>query len=209
MKHTVSDVQHLIRRIEHVEKQNRRIKGLALVLGIVLIAVMGIGATAMQDGNFRKITVQEVVVVDKMGKNKIHIGTSDEGSGVKILNNAGKRVIGLGLSTDEQGNGIVIADNSGMPRLGLGMEEGIPSMAITTSQGKKVLGIGGDKDGYGFVVMDANEVERVGMGVDAKGNSGFVIYDDKGQYVRGMIRQGDGVHYSSYMDEKGNEVVHR
>jgi len=62
--------------------------------------------------------------------------------------------------------------------------------------------------GYGFVVMDENEVERAGMGVK-EGNVGVVIYDDKGQYVRGMIRQKNGTHYTSYMDENGKEIIER
>ena len=54
--------------------------------------------------------------------------------------------------------------------------------------------------------MDENEVERVGVGLN-KGDAGIVIYDDKGQYVRGMIRQKNGVHYTSHMDENGKEVI--
>jgi hypothetical protein len=36
-----------------------------------------------------------------------------------------------------------------------------------------------------------------------------MIFDDKGQYVPGMIRQKDGVHYSSYVDEDGKEIIPR
>ena len=35
------------------------------------------------------------------------------------------------------------------------------------------------------------------------------IYDDQGKYVRGMIRQKDGVHYASFLDENGKEVITR
>jgi len=41
------------------------------------------------------------------------------------------------------------------------------------------------------------------------GNTGVVIYDDNGQYVRGMIRQKNGVHYFSYVDENGKEIFER
>ena len=102
----------------------------------------------------------------------------------------------------------MIADGQGRPRIGLGMEEGVPSLAVVSEHGKKVMAIGGDEKGYGFVVMDENEVERAGLGF-MNGNSGFMIFDDNGQYVRGMIRQKDGVHYFSYVDENGNEIIAR
>jgi hypothetical protein len=88
------------------------------------------------------------------------------------------------------------------------MDEGVPSVVMVDENGKKILAMGGDKKGYGLVVMDENEVERVGLGVN-EGNTGVAIYDDTGKYVRGMIRQKNGVHYSSYVDENGKEVIER
>lgn len=57
-------------------------------------------------------------------------------------------------------------------------------------------------------IMDENEVERAGLGIK-EGNTGVMIYDDNGQYVRGMIRQKNGTHYSSYVDENGKEIILR
>jgi hypothetical protein len=68
--------------------------------------------------------------------------------------------------------------------------------------------MGGDDKGYGFVIMDKNEQERVGIGLKG-GNTGIVLYDDEGKYVRGMIRQANGIHYYSYVDENGKEVIER
>ena len=56
--------------------------------------------------------------------------------------------------------------------------------------------------------MDEKEVERAGLGYK-DGHTGFMIFDDHGKYVRGMIRQKDGVHYSSYVDENGKEIIRR
>jgi hypothetical protein len=36
-----------------------------------------------------------------------------------------------------------------------------------------------------------------------------MIYNDHGQYVRGMIRQQNGAHYDSYVDESGKEIMER
>jgi hypothetical protein len=79
---------------------------------------------------------------------------------------------------------------------------------MINERGKKTIGMGGDDRGYGLVIMDDKEVERVGLGFK-EGNTGVLIYDDNGQYVRGMIRQKNGTHYSSYMDENGKEIIVR
>jgi hypothetical protein len=88
------------------------------------------------------------------------------------------------------------------------MDTGLPSMAIVSEAGKKILGLSGDEKGYGFVVMDENEIERVELGYK-DGNTGLAIFDDSGQYVRGMIRKKDGVHYSYYVDENCKEIISR
>jgi hypothetical protein len=88
------------------------------------------------------------------------------------------------------------------------MDKDLPSVAMVDENGKKILAIGGDEKGYGFVVMDENEVERVGLGFN-RGNTGVMIFDDNGKYVRGMIRQKNGIHYSSYLDENGKEIIVR
>ena len=51
-------------------------------------------------------------------------------------------------------------------------------------------------------------MERAGVGFK-EGNTGVAIYDDSGKYVRGMIRQADGTHYTSYVDENGKEIIVR
>ena len=77
---------------------------------------------------------------------------------------------------------------------------------MVDENGKKTLVMGGNEKGYGFVIMDDNEVERAGLGFK-DGDTGVMIYDDTGKYVRGMIRQKNGVHYSSHVDENGKEVI--
>ena len=88
------------------------------------------------------------------------------------------------------------------------MDEGVPSIAITDDNEKKILAMGGDERGYGFVVMDGNEVERAALGFKEK-DTGVIIYNDKGESVRGMIRNKDGVNYSFYVDENGKEIIER
>ena len=197
-------------RIERIEKQNRRLKScmVFLVLSFLALAVMGAKA-GPHDGHFRQIIAEGITIVDGAGQELIGIGfAKEEGTGIKILNKAGKKILGIGITADEGGSGILVSDKEGRPRIGFGMDEGMPSVAMVDENGKKILAMGGDGKGYGLVVMDENEVERVGLGL-SEGNTGVVIYDDSGKYVRGMIRQANGVHYSSYVDENGKEVIER
>lgn len=194
-------------RIEKIEKQNQRLKSYLVFLFIPLLAFPLMGAKALlKDGHFRQITVEKIAIVDGAGQELILIGSGKDGTGIRVLNKAGKRVLGIGTTADERGSGILIADKEGRPRFGLGMDMGLPSFAMTDENGKKIMAMGGDERGYGLVIMDENEVERAGLGFN-KGNAGIMLYDDKGQYVRGMIREVNGAHYSSYVDENGQEVI--
>ncbi len=194
-------------RIEKIEKQNRRLKNymVFLVLSFLALAIMG-AKTGPNDGHFRQITAERISFVDGAGQERMLIGYSEEGTGIKVLNKAGKKVLGIGIDADEEGSGILVADKEGRPRIGLGLDEGVPSVVMVNENEKKILAMGGDEKGYGFVVMDENEVERAGLGFK-DGDTGIVIYDDQGKYVRGMIRQKNGVHYSSYVDKNGKEVI--
>ena len=210
MKSLHKEKAPLNERMNRLENQNRRLKIGMAVLSISFLALVLMGAKAgLNDGHFRQIIAEGISIVDDTGREIILIGSKkEEGTGMRILNKAGKRVVGIGITADEGGSGILVADKEGRPRIGMGMDEGVPSLAMTNENEKKILAMGGNMTGYGFVVMDENEVERAGMGVK-EGNAGVVIYDDKGQYVRGMIRQKNGTHYTSYVDENGKEIIER
>ena len=197
-------------RMERIEKQNRCLKRYMVVLVLSLLALAVMGAKAgTRDGNFRHITAEEIIIVDSAGQEIIGIGSREEaGTGIRILSKAGKRVVGIGITADGGGSGILVADKEGRPRIGLGMDEGVPSLAMMDEKEKKIMAMGGNEKGYGFVIMDGNEVERAGLGFKG-GNTGVMLYDDKGQYVRGMIRQKNGTHYFSYVDENGKEIIER
>ena len=210
MKSLPREKATLQERMERIEKQNRCLKScmVVLVLSVLALAVMGAKA-GPGDGHFRQIIAEGITIVDGAGQELILIGFRKEaGTGIRILNKAGKKVLGIGIAADEGGSGILVSDKEGRPRIGLGMDEGVPSVAMTDENGKKILALGGDEKGYGFVIMGENEVERVGLGFK-EGNTGVAIYDDNGKYVRGMIRQKNGTHYSSYVDENGKEIIVR
>jgi hypothetical protein len=207
MKSLSMEKATLHERIERIEKQNRRLKNTMffLVLSFLALAVMGAKA-GPNDGHFRQIIAERISFVDGSGQERMLMGSSEEGTGIKVLNKAGKKVLGIGIAGDEGGSGILVADKEGRPRIGLGLDEGVPSVVMVDENGKKILAMGGNEKGYGFVVMDDNEVERAGLGFK-DGDTGVMIYDDHGKYVRGMIRQKNGVHYSSHVDENGKEVI--
>jgi hypothetical protein len=210
MKSLHSEKATIIERMNRLEKQNRRLKTCMAVLSVSFLALVLMGAKAgMHDGHFRQVIAEGISIVDDTGQEIMLIGSQKGvGTGIRILSKAGKRVVGIGITADEGGSGILVADKEGRPRIGMGMDEGVPSLAMTNENEKKILAMGGDMKGYGFVVMDENEVERAGMGFK-EGDAGVVIYDDQGQYVRGMIRQKNGTHYLSYVDENGKEIIER
>lgn len=209
MKSLQREVEKLNQRLDSVQKQNRRIKKFAGLLCLPILAVFLLGnKAALENGHFRNITAEGITIVNSAGEKIVFIGTTSDGAGLDVFNKNGKTVVSLGIAKDQKGSGFLVADSNGTPRIGWGMEQEIPSIAITDTNGKKIIGIGGGKTGYGIALMDNNEVERVGIGFQ-DGNSGFGIFDDQGGYVRGMIRQKNGVHYTSYIDENGKEIINR
>jgi len=183
-------------RIERLEKHNKRLQNTLVLVVIGLLATLVMGAkTGWNDGLFREITVKKITIVDSKGNQLMRIGTDEKlGTGLRIFNEKGVRLLGLGVTADESGSGILIADRQGRARLGLGMDEGVPSLAMVNENGKKLIALGGDNTGYGLVIMDDNEVERAGIGFK-EGHTGVAIYDDQGQSVRGMVLEANGKHY--------------
>lgn len=183
-------------RIERLEKHNKRLQNTLILVVIGLLATLVMGAkTGWNDGLFREITAKKITIVDSKGNQLMRIGTDEKlGTGLRVFNEKGVRLLSLGVTADESGSGILVADRQGRARLGLGMDEGVPSLAVANESGKKLIALGGDNTGYGLVIMDDNEVERAGIGFK-EGHTGVAIYDDQGQSVRGMVLEANGKHY--------------
>ena len=207
MKSSIRREQPIHERIERLEKQNKKLKCYMTLLIVSVLTLTLIGAKGVpQDGEFHQITARAITILNSAGQEIMLIGSTEEGTGIRMLNRSGKRVLGIGITGDEDGSGLLVADAEGRPRIGLGIEGGLPSMAIVNEKGKKLMGLGGNDSGYGFVIMDENEVERAGLGYK-NGNTGLALYDETGKYVRGIIRQKNGTHYASYVDETGKEIL--
>ena len=207
MKSTLPEFTVLRERMEKIEQQNKRLKrGMVALAGSLLVLMIMGAKIGMKDGHFRNITASRISILDISGKEIMTIGKDeDKGTGIRIYNTSGKRIIGLGLTADEHGSGMLVADNDGTPRFGLGMDKGVPSIAIVNETGKKVIGLGGNNKGYGLVIMDGNEIERAGIGFK-DGNSGVALFNAEGEYIRGMVQRADGSHFSSYADGLGHEI---
>ena len=87
----------------------------------------------------------------------------------------------------------------------MGMDEGIPGIALVDEKGAKILAMGGGGEGYGILINDKKEVQRIGLGYK-NGDAGIMLYDEKGEYIRGMFRQKDGLNYFSHIDADGKEI---
>ena len=207
MQSSIQEIANLKMRLDGIERQNNRLKGLLLFFTLLLVPLLLMGAKqGANDAQFGQIIATGISIRDASGMELVAIGSDKEkGRGISIFNPGGKPVITLGVPADGKGSGIMVSDAEGRPRLGLGMDEGIPGIALVDEKGAKILAIGGGQDGYGLLVNDKEEVQRIGVGYK-NGDAGIMLYDEKGQYVRGMFRQKDGLNYFSYIDADGKEV---
>jgi len=208
MQSLVQEKSTIQERLDKIEKQNRRLQRYVVMFSLLLVPLFLLGAKqGLQDVQFGQISAQGLTIRDGSGNQLIIIGANkEEGIGINIYNQAGQRVMTLGVPADGKGNGIMVSDAEGKPRIGLGMDKGLPGIALVDEKGSKVLAMGGSaKDGYGMLISDDKEVQRIGLGFK-DGTAGIMLYDEKGQYIRGLVRQQDGLHYASYIDKEGNEV---
>lgn len=208
MQSLVQEKSMLEARLDTIEKQNKNLKRFLFILSLLIVPLFLLGAKqGLQDAEFGQITAQGLTIRDGAGNQLITIGTNKEKAiGIGIYNQAGQRVLTLGVPADGKGNGIMVSDAEGTPRIGLGMDEGMPGIALIDEKGSKVLAMGGSaKDGYGMLISDDQQIQRIGLGFK-EGNAAIMLYDEKGQYVRGLVRQQDGLHYASHIDKEGKEV---
>lgn len=208
MTSSAIDKMSLGTRIERVENQNKRLKNYLAALSVCFASIVLMGAAAnLSDGKFNELTAKVLTLVDDSGNKRVVIGHgNEEGTGINIFNSSGVKILGIGLPADEMGSGILFNDQEGRPRIGLGLDEGLPGMAIVDQGGKKIIALGGDARGYGLTILDDNEAERASIGYK-EGDTGVALYNDQGEYVRGMVLQKDGYNYFSYTDANGKEVV--
>ena len=108
----------LERRIEKVERENRRLKIAALIAVLGLGGAFSLGAAANPP---QKLEADKIVLRDAEGKTRIVLGIDEEGPGIAFLDAKGKLRMNLGLA--KEGPALDLLDAAEHPRATLLLTE--------------------------------------------------------------------------------------
>lgn len=133
MTHTPADA--LVRRIERLERENRRLKraGAAIVLGILAVLLMG---QAVPKGP--TIEAQRFVLKDKRGKVRAVLGEGADGETGLFVYDGKQRPRAMVAMLEHDAPVIQLADDRGVPRVALDPTGGL---AITGDGPRVLLGV--------------------------------------------------------------------
>src|SRR5512139_2358623 len=180
----LSPAEHqLVRRIESLEQENRRLKRLSQMTLVVTAVLLGIGAalvwTAARHGmpGFvpQVVESREFVLRDREGRVRGVWGQDEQGSIRFVLQEAGSQTsIKLNLLPDGS-SGLTFADSTGNARLIVAvLPDETVNLVFADGRGvaRTVLGLNG-KGGSTLVFGDGGGTTRTAIGVDNRGRPVF------------------------------------
>lgn len=124
----------IMKRLERVEHDNRRLKGFALAALVLTAALSAIYATQPPA---QTITAHEFDVVDGSGRVRVRMTVLPSGEPkILLYDPQGKARVGMGVNASG-GAVIGFADAQGNTRVGMGvLQSGMPDIRLYDSQGK-------------------------------------------------------------------------
>jgi hypothetical protein len=175
----------LIERMEHIERENRRLRrfgttmlvGIAIVLGITLAVFIysgSFGVGVPENIAARQFTIRDAkgtsrgtwgiaeegtvrfILSDQRGRPRVRVSLFPDGSsGISLADSADRKLVVLGALPD-QSTSFVMSDHAGVPRAVLGMS---PNGSAN------------------LVFADRDGGTKAGLGVDARGQGSFTLAD--------------------------------
>ena len=95
MQSSVPEIAKLHMRLDGIERQNKRLKQVFVILTLLLVPLFLLGAKhGAQDAEFGQITATGITIRDASGMELVAIGSDKEkGSGISIFNHEGSTTI--------------------------------------------------------------------------------------------------------------------
>lgn len=153
----------LVARLERLERDNRRLKRVALGALVLVAASVGLGAAYAKPAIPQRIVAHEFDVVDGSGKVRAKVGLQCAGAGscwpaIDLLDQDGKRQVTLAAT--ETNSGLVFLGPKGKPRLSLAANDVESSVSLFSQFGRyAMLEVLGDSKQWGMdqLLFDDND----------------------------------------------------
>jgi len=123
-------------RIQSLERRLNRYRSTSLILGLALVGLAGIAATAPMTVT-PEVRTHQLVIVDDKGKEMIHLKTGPHGGIFSMFNTNNVRVVGAGAA--EKGGKIELFDAKGPNYLRLTSDD--TGGEVSVSDGKGLKGV--------------------------------------------------------------------
>jgi len=135
----------IVRRIEGLERELRRWRRGAAVLGLVAVAVLTVGAAVPRG---RVVEAQKFLLKDATGRVRAEIGPteSDKEIALRFRDAVGLPRVTVGLQ--EETSLLVLSDKTGRPRAGLvTLAQGAPAFTLYDTTGRPRVELGLAREG--------------------------------------------------------------
>jgi len=178
----------LCKRMDMLERQNRRLKVATLGAVAVVSAILLMGTASPR----KVVKAEEFVLSDAQGRQRALLRMSQWGPSLDLRDEKG--TIRATLHMDDNGPGVSLLDAKGKERVALDVEEG-PVLALFDDRGEQRVSLGvqepGDKtwpEGAALFLFDQEGKPRVTLDASAKGPT-LTLHDASGKVLSRLPRE--------------------
>jgi len=185
------EMEHrLIARVATMEREMKGLRGSNRLLGIGLLAALGLAALAVLQPEFLAVPrssgvvqARDFVLVGPDGQVRGRWSVADNGLNATLVMQDQQESPRLTMTVGGDGPGVSFADAAGQNRVALGvLADETSSLVFADRNGetRAVLGMSGGGAAASLVLADAAGRSRIGFGVDA-GGLGSVLLPDQNE----------------------------
>lgn len=220
-----SSIEALAARLE---RENRRWRALAAVLGLCALAAVVVGAALPDDVSARRLALtgadgqpRAVLAVvndlpslsflDDRANTKLTMGVRRDGTpyaDMLDVNDDGKLKSRISLGLIKEGAGVLLLrDKAGVPRAGIGVgPNGVANISLSNAKGKDAVWIGTDEDESSRIALfNSNGDPTVAIANSGKGRQPMIYFRDLNGKPRLQITvQENGEPSVTCFDANGN-----
>jgi hypothetical protein len=200
------DPATIMKRLEHLERENRCLKRLCLTAFLGIGAFMLMGQVLPSTGK-KTVEAEAIHLRDSEGRGRVLMTVDDEGPSLRFFDKDGKGRLVI-RTTQSQGPEVALYHNEGKARTVLSVNpEGIPSLFILDNEARSSASIAIDPQGGTAIrLLDAAFNARATLSMSSEGGAGLGLMDknNKGGVLLGVGGKND--ENSLYLSDKDGNV---
>jgi hypothetical protein len=205
-----TDLDALARRIERLERANRRLKGIGAAVLLAASTVVLMGQAPTEEDLVDSTESEEFVLTNADGEVRARLGTdphaAGEFSGLILYDASGRRRVRIGSDASEAPS-LQLLDQEEKPRLTLGLDNaGDSTVSLLDVNHVERVALRQTRADSTVIVRDADNAVRAGVSVPADGSAAELYASDNAGRPRAILgAAADGSVSLSFADAPGKE----